>query len=188
MKKIALILAGTMILAALTSCGGSSAKTSIIDLDKLDDYFTVESYKIETDVKEKGIEHMDNAHAIVTLVLKRNKEEMKIKPSDVEYAELEGSTPNTSYYVFRGDCTATVKKMLKIEPGKKETLVMTVGVIDPASSWRSDEENAALRQKHYDALLNNSLLDKITLDISWEENIEDSIKALNALKEMLDED
>lgn len=155
MKKLFLVLfvIATM---GLVSCGSGSGKTSssqaVVTLDDLDDYFIVKSYKLETNVAEKGIEHMADAKGTLTLVLKRNKEEMKLKPSDIKWADLEGGTVETSTKVFGADIEGVVRKLVKLEPGKEETLEIPVKIYDPYNSWRSDEENQKSRQAHYDAL------------------------------------
>ena len=139
---------------AFASCGGGS-KTSYqvpVTLDELDDYFTVKSYKLETNAAEKGLEHLGDAKGTLVLVLKRNKEEMKLKPSDIEYAELEGTTNETSYKVFGADIDGIVRKLIKVEPGKEETLEIPVRIYDPYNQFNSDEDNQRYRQIHYDAL------------------------------------
>ena len=40
-----------------------------VNLDVLDDYFTVKSCKLETNVAEKGLEHIADAKGALTLVL-----------------------------------------------------------------------------------------------------------------------
>jgi len=172
----------------LASCGGSTPSSSIVDIGKLDDYFTVVSYKLETDAKEKGIEHLDDVHGTLVLVIQRNKQEMKFKPSNIEDASITGSTPGTSYYVFRGDATATAKSLLKMAPGKKETVSFVIKGIDPYNKYNSEEENTSNRKQHYEALTKKGLLDKIELDISWDEDVENAIEALKALKGMIDDD
>lgn len=155
MKKLFLLLvaAATMTFA---SCGGGGSSTSSyqaqVTLDELDDYFTVKSYKLQTDVKEKGLEHLSDAKGTLVLVLKRNNEEMKLKPSDIDYAELEGTTVATGYKVFDADIDGIVRKLIKVEPGKEETLEIPIRIIDPYNQFNSDEENQKNRQAHYDAL------------------------------------
>ena len=155
MKKLFLLLvaAATMTFA---SCGGGGSSTSSyqapVTLDELDDYFTVKSYKLETDVAEKGLEHLKDAKGTLVLVLKRNKEEMKLKPSDIKYAEVGGSSNGTSYYVFKADIDGIARKLVKVEPGKEETLEIPVRIIDPYNQFNSEEENLKYRQIHYDAL------------------------------------
>ncbi|MBQ6729168.1 MAG: hypothetical protein IJQ83_03465 [Bacteroidales bacterium] len=153
MKKLFLLLvaAAAMMFA---SCGGGS-KTSYqvpVTLDELDDYFTVKSYKLETNAAEKGLEHLSDAKGMLVLVLKRNKQEMKLKPSDIEYAELEGTTNETAYKVFGADIDGIVRKLIKVEPGKEETLEIPVRIYDPYNQFNSDEDNQRYRQIHYDAL------------------------------------
>lgn len=188
MKKLIPLIAGLCALLALSACGGSKATNATVSLGKLDDYFTVESYKLETDIADKDLLHLDDVKGTLTLVLKRNKEEMKFKPSQVESASITGSVSSTSYYVFRGDCTANAKMLIKMEPGKKETVVFNVHGIDPGRSYKSDEENAHDRQIHYDALSKKGGLEEITLDIDWEEDLNESLQTLKALKEIVDDD
>ena len=155
MKKLFLVLFAIATMG-LVSCGNGDGKSSsdqvIITLDELDDYFTVKSYKLETNVAEKGIEHMADAKGTLTLVLKRNKEEMKLKPSDIKWADLEGGTVETSTKVFGADIEGVVRKLVKLEPGTEETLEIPVKIYDPFNRWNSDEENQKNRQAHYDAL------------------------------------
>ena len=138
------------------SCGGGGSSTSSyqaqVTLDELDDYFTVKSYKLETDVKEKGLEHLSDARGTLVMVLKRNNEEMKLKPSDIDYAELEGTTGATGYKVFDADIDGIVRKLIKVEPGREETIEIPIRIIDPYNQFNSDEENQKYRQAHYDAL------------------------------------
>ena len=84
----------------LVSCGGgdggskSSGKVSVT-LGDFDDYFDVKSYKLETDVAEKGLENLAKAKGTLILVVKRNKTEMKLKPSDILGAEIAGETASS---------------------------------------------------------------------------------------------
>lgn len=177
MKKLFLVLfaIATMGLVSCGSGGGKSSSDQVaITLDELDDYFTVKSYKLETNVVEKGIEHMADAKGTLTLVLKRNKAEMKLKPSDIKYADLGGTTVETSYYVFRADIEGVVRKLVKIEPGSEETLEIPVKIVDPFNSWRSDEENQKSRQAHYDALTGvKGALSEISFDITLKDDDDD---------------
>lgn len=77
---------------------------------------------------------------------------MKLKPSDIDYAFLEGTTSATNYKVFDADVDAVVRKLVKLEPGVEETVEIPIKIIDPSNSWNSEEENLKLRQAHYDAL------------------------------------
>ena len=77
---------------------------------------------------------------------------MKLKPSDIEYAELEGTTNETAYKVFGADIDGIVRKLIKVEPGKEETLEIPVRIYDPYNQFNSDEDNQRYRQIHYDAL------------------------------------
>lgn len=153
------------------SCGGGggtkpSAETPVT-LDELDDYFTVKSYKIESDVTEQGIENLEKAKGTLVLVLKRNKEEMKLKPSDIKYAEVAGATSVTSYKVFRADIDGIARKLVKIEPGTEETIEIPIKIIDPYNQWNSDEENLTKRQAHYDALTGvKGALSEIYFDVT----------------------
>ena len=170
MKKLYLVLFAIVSLV-LASCGNGGGKPSSsqvpVTLDELDDYFTVVSYKLETNVAEKGLEHLADAKGTLTLVLKRNKETMKLKPSDIEYAEVAGSTEGSSYKVFTADIDGIARKLVKLEPGDKETLEIPVRIIDPHHSWDSDEENHKKRQAHYDALTGvKGALSEIYFDVS----------------------
>ena len=155
MKKLYLLLIAVATMVFVSCGGGGGTKPSAetpVTLDELDDYFTVKSYKIESDVKEQGMENLEKAKGTLVLVLKRNKEEMKLKPSDIKYAEVAGSTGVTSYKVFMADIDGIARKLVKIEPGTEETIEIPIKIIDPYNSWKSDEENATNRQAHYDAL------------------------------------
>lgn len=175
MKKLLLLLiaAATM---AFASCGGGS-KTSYqvpVTLDELDDYFTVKSYKLETNAAEKGLEHLSDAKGTLVLVLKRNKEEMKLKPSDIKYAEISGSTNLTSYYIFQADIDGIARKLVKVEPGKEETLEIPVRIIDPYNQFNSEEENQKYRQAHYDALTGvKGALEGISFDVELKDEDDD---------------
>ena len=165
--------------AFATSCGGGSvvkSKQAEVSLDVLDDYFTVKSYAIESDAAEKGLEKLDAVKGTLTIVVERNKEPMKLKPSDVEYADFVGDISSSNYYVFRGDCEAAVKKLVKMEPGTTETLTLGFKGIDPHRSYKSDEENQEARQNAYDALTKRECLDQIKFDIGLTSAAE---KALN---------
>ena len=156
MKKLLLVLLA-IVPMILVSCGGSSSGSKSSDnvsitLGEFDDYFDVKSYKLETNVAEKGLENLEKAKGTLTLVVKRNKEEMKLKPSDVLGAEVAGETAGSNYKVFRADVDGIARKLLKLQPGDEETLEIPIKIFDPFNSWNSDEENLQKRQAHYDAL------------------------------------
>lgn len=154
MKKLFFVLfaVATMGLISCGSGGGKSSSQVPVTLDELDDYFTVMSYKLETNVAEKGLEHLEDAKGTLILELKRNKEAMKLKPSDIKWAEVAGSAEGTSYKIFTADIDGIARKLVKLEPGEKETLEIPVRIIDPYNRFDSDEENQKSRQVHYDAL------------------------------------
>ena len=169
MKRLYLVLfaIATMGLVSCGNGGGKSSSQVPVTLDELDDYFTVKSCKLKTNVAEKGLEHLADAKGTLTLVLKRNKEDMKLKPSDIEWAEVAGSTEGSSYKVFTADIDGIARKLVKLEPGDKETLEIPVRIIDPHNSWNSDEENQKSRQAHYDALTGvKGALSEVYFDIS----------------------
>lgn len=174
MKKLYLVLFA-IVAMGLVSCGGGKSSSQIpVSLDVLDDYFTVKSCKLETNAAEKGLEHLADAKGMLTLVLKRNKEVMKLKPSDIEYAGLEGSTNATSYKVFDADIDGIAKKLVKLEPGAEETLEISVRIIDPYNRFNSDEENQRYRQAHYDALTGvKGALSEVSFYLSLKEEDED---------------
>ena len=171
MRKLYLVLFAIATMG-LASCGNGGGKPSSgqvpVTLDELDDYFTVVSYKLETDVAEKGLEHLADAKGKLTLVLKRNKGAMKLKPSDIEWAEVAGSSADeTGYKLFTADIDGIARKLVKLEPGEKETLEIPVRIIDPYRSWDSDEESQRKRQAHYDALTGvKGALSEIYFDVS----------------------
>ena len=171
MKKLYLVLFA-IVTMGLVSCGSGGGKSSSsqvpVTLDELDDYITVESYKIETNVAEKGLEHLADAKGTLILVLKRNKEAMKLKPSDIKWAEVAGSSADeTGYKLFTADIDGIARKLVKLESGDEETLEIPVRIIDPYKSYRSDEENQKDRQAHYDALTGvKGALSEVYFDIS----------------------
>lgn len=180
MKKMFVVLL-TIAAMGLVSCGNGGDNSSSsqssgskksssqvpITLDELDDYFTVKSYKLETDVAEKGLEYLADAKGTLTLVLKRNKEEMKLRPSDIKWAEVAGITNETSIKVFRADIDGIARKLVKLEPGDEETLEISVKIIDPYNRWNSDEENEKYRQVHYNALTGvKGAMSEIYFDVS----------------------
>jgi hypothetical protein len=171
MKKLYLVLFA-IVTMGLVSCGSGGGKSSSsqvpVTLDELDDYITVESYKIETNVAEKGLEHLADAKGTLILVLKRNKEAMKLKPSDIKWAEVAGSSADeTGYKLFTADIDGIARKLVKLEPGDKETLEIPVRIIDPHNRWDSDEENHKKRQAHYDALTGvKGALSEIYFDVT----------------------
>ena len=77
---------------------------------------------------------------------------MKLKPSDIKWAEIEGSTEISSYKVFGADIDGIARKLVKLEPGTEETIEIPIKIYDPYNMFNSDEENQTLRQAHYDAL------------------------------------
>ena len=182
MKKMFVVLFAVVTMG-LVSCGNggenssssqasgskkSSSSKVPVTLDELDDYFTVKSYKLETDVADKGLEHLADAKGTLTLVLKRNKEEMKLKPSDIEWAEVAGTTNETIFEVFKADIDGIARNLVRLEPGDEETLEISVKIIDPYMEYFStDEENQKRRQAHYDALTGvKGALSEIYFDIS----------------------
>ena len=152
MKKLLFVLFAVATMGLVSCRGGKSSSQIPVSLDVLDDYFDVKSCKLETNAAEKGLEHLSDAKGYLTLVLKRNKEAMKLKPSDIEYAGLEGITNTTSYKVFDAEIDGITRKLVKLEPGAEETLEIPVRIIDPYNRFNSDEENQKYRQAHYDAL------------------------------------
>ena len=92
-RSIFLSVAAFATLFTLASCGGSgakSAKQASVTFGPLDDFYTVKSYKIESDAEEKGVEKLGNVKGTLTIVVKRNAAEMKYKPSDIELASVCG--------------------------------------------------------------------------------------------------
>lgn len=186
------------VVLTMASCGGGSsskssksAKQATVSLDKLDDFFTVKSYILESDAEEKGVEKLGNVKGTLTIVVKRNNDEMTYKPSDIEYAEVGGEISSSSYYVFKGDCDAVIKKMVKMEPGSEETFTIGIRGVDPYNRFNSEEENTTNRQNAYDALTKKGCLDQILFEIEFVEKLSDTEKAVKALKELakdLDDD
>lgn len=188
MKRISLLFSASVLALAMASCGGSqSAHEATFSLGKLDDNFTVKSYKIETNAKEKSVEQVGKIKGTITLVVKRSKDELKYKPSDVDYAYIKGETSASPYLVFNDNCEAVVKKILKMEPGKEETFTIGFSAHDPFMSYKSDEENAEQRQIIYDALTKKGGLDQIFIDVDFEEDVAETVRALKAIKDLADE-
>ena len=182
MKKLFAVLSLAASAVMLISCGGSGSKSSkeaSVTLGVLDDYLTVKFYKIESDAEERGLENLDKVKGTLTIVLKRNKEVIPIKPSEIEDADVMGEISCSSSYVFSGDCEAVVRKIVKMEPEAEETFTIGFRGIDP---W--DKEN---RQAVYDALTKKGSLDQIQFDIEIAEKETEAQKTLRMLKEMAEE-
>lgn len=191
MKRITFFLSLAMMALMLVACGGSgsgSKRKASVTLEALDDYYTVKSYTLESDAKEKGMEKLDNIKGTLTIEVKRNKEEMKLKPSDVVYARICGEVSGMNYYVFKGDCEGVVRKMIKMEPNSSETFTIGFSAIDPFNKFSTDEENAARRQAAYDALTKTGCLDQISFEIELKEDYEKAMKALKSLADDDDDD
>ena len=155
------------VVVAFASCGGKSSKKVQFSLDELDDFFTVKSYTIESNAKEKDPEHLEEISGTLTLVVARNQGDMKYKPSDVEDAEFTGDSSLSDYYLFRGQCTAAIKQILKLNPGDSETMILNFKVSDPYNEYKSAEENQKNRQIKYDALTQKNLIDQVLFDIEF---------------------
>ena len=182
MKKLLLVLLA-IVSIVLVSCGdgsnneGSSSKKSpkkvLVTLHHLDDYFTVKSYELETDVAEKGIDNLKLAKGSITLVLKRNNEEMQLKPSDIKWATIYGSGAGCRYYVFRGEIDGLVKQLVKAEPNTEETYEIPIEIVDPYNEFSSQEENQTEKQAHYDALTGvKGALTQISFDITLQSDFD----------------
>ena len=191
MKRFILLsISAFATLLVLTSCGGSgskSTKQASVTFGPLDDFYTVKSYKIESDAEDKGVEKLDNVKGTLTIVVKRNTTEMKYKPSDIDYARVCGELSGAMYYVFTGDCEAVVRKIVKMEPDTEESFTIGFKGIDPFNKFNNDEENAANRQAAYDAITKKGCLDQISFEIDFVEQESSTEKALNALKDFIDD-
>lgn len=189
MKKLLFLMATATALAAVCSCGGSSPSQAIaVSLDELNDYYTVKSVKFETDAKKKGIEHLNDVKGTLTLKLKRNKTEMKLKASDVDYASVGGDISSTSTYVFIADCDAVVRNMMKMEPDATETFVINISGCDPYNQFSSEEKNQKDRQSHFDALTKDGCLDQICFDIEFKQEYAEMIDSLKDIFDDEDDD
>ena len=187
MKKLFIIISLIALSAGITSCGGSSkSKQALVTLGELDDFFTVKSYSLESDAEQKGVDNLKNVKGTLTLVVKRNKEEMPLKPSDVDYADFGGEIASSAFYVFKGDCDAAIKQMLKMEAGKEETFTLGFVAIDPYDKYNTEEDNKTERQNIFDALTKSGCLDQITFDIEWKKSAKQVLKAL--MKMVADDD
>ena len=153
---------------ALVSCGGGNSSSSKrgpeITLDELDDYYNVKSYKLETNAEVKGKDHLDDVKGTLTLVLKRNKEEMKLKASQIEGAHVNASAKdyNGIKTLFYGDCDGLIKRIVK-ENEKEVTLEIPIRGVDPTISWDSEEKNNEERTAFYNALTKSECLAEINL-------------------------
>lgn len=188
MRKISSIISLVAVATLLVSCGGSKpAKQATVSLGPLDDFFTVKSYTIESDAEEKGLEKLDKVKGTLTVVAKRNETEMKYKPSDIDYARVGGEISSSSYYVFRGDCDAVIRKMVKMEPKSEETFTIGFKGVDPYNQFNSEEYNAANRQNAFDALTKKGCLDQICFEVEFVEDENEAVKALKALKDLAED-
>ncbi len=179
MKKIILFLG---VLLAVVSCKNSPANKANVTLEELDDYFSVESFSLVTNAKEKGLENLESVTGTLTLVVKRNKVEMALKPSDIDWAVVYGETP--SYRVFRGECDAVVRQMLKLDLGTKETFTIGIESTYSDSSWDEEAEKAKKKQDMFTALTSGENMTQIKLSIEKKEDA--STAAINALKDIVE--
>ena len=171
MKKIAFIMLAVVSMA-LVSCGGGGSSSSSkrgpeISLDELDDYYDVKSYKLETNAEEKGMDHLDAVKGTLTLVLKRNKEEMKLKASQIESANVKASPKGYDGFsnLFYGECDGLIKRIVK-ENEKEVTLEIPIKGIDPAKySFDSEEKKEEERTAFYNALTKSECLGEINLNV-----------------------
>ena len=188
MKKALMLFSLAAAIVALASCGGKQTKKVQFSLDELDDFFTVKSYTIESNAKEKDLEHLEEISGTLTLVVVRNEGEMMYKPSDIEDASFTGDSSLSQYYLFGGECKAAVKQLLKLKPGDSETMILNFKVSDPYSEYKSAEENQKNRQIKYDALTQNNLIDQILFDIDTKQEAKEEAKELLELFSSIDDD
>lgn len=148
-----------------------SLKLAEVSLDELDDYFTVKSYTIESDAEEKGVEKLDFVKGTLTIVVERNQDMMRYKPSQIKSASFYGHISTYSLSIFHGDCDAIIRKMVKMEPGSKDIISLSFKVYDPYSLFNSEEKNIYNRQNVFDALTKKGCLDQIlfSIDIASED-------------------
>ena len=197
MKKVLSFLVPVMAITMAVSCGGGStssnsskqasksARQASVSLGDLDDYFTVKSYTIESDAEEKGVENIGKVKGTLTLVIKRNDQEMKYKPSDIDYAIFAGISSSLDDFLFSGDCSAVVRKIVKMEPGSEESFSIGFKCDDPYNQYRNEEVNATARQNAFDAITNKGGLDEIHINVEFKR---EALEALNASYSSSDDD
>jgi hypothetical protein len=183
MKKTVIAICAVLATLFVVSCTSSKKPAVNISLGKLDDYFSVTSFSIETNAKEKGLGNLDQVTGNLILTVMRNQEDISFKPSSIEEADFTGRT--TEHRAFYGDCLAAVRKMVKMEKGAKETFSITFKSEDPCYRSDTDEEKAVARQDVYDALTKQTTLSQIVMEIEIEE---DYLGAIKALKDLIDDD
>ncbi len=168
MKK-ALFTAVAMALAIMTSCGGNGhskgSNEPLVTLDELDDYFDVKSWSFESDAAEQGVENLDKVTGSFTFEVKRNKQKMELKPSDIDEADFGASITGSWYKVVKADCNAIVRKILKIEEGESEVFTIKFVGVDP----KDDNE----RQLFFEAMKDPNKLNEIYLDIELKDEDDD---------------
>ena len=142
-----------------------SPKLAEVSLDELDDYFTVKSYTIESDAEEKGVEKLDYVKGTLTIVIERNQDMMRYKPSQIKSASFYGQMSTLWCNIFYGDCEAVIRKMVKMEPGSNDIISLGFKGIDPYNEFNSEEENINYRQNAFDALTKKGCLDQILFSI-----------------------
>ena len=156
---------------ALVSCGGgdtSSKGKAFVNLKQLDDYYEVKSYSLQTNIEEKGIDRLKDVKGTLTLVLKRNKKEMEIKPAKMWNAVVVGLSDDADMAVFHGDCLKILRDLM-IENEKEATLEIPVEVNNPEEHLFGKDLEAR-KQAFYNALTKEECLSEIQFRIDISED------------------
>lgn len=172
--------AAVIVMAIVTACGGNSRAVSSggnsrvvsspvsldkVDLDDLEDYFSVTAVSIESDAKEKGPNNINGISGKITISLKRNGEKMDITPERLRKAEIEVTIDRTIndkwvYECFiETDCSAAVKSILNTKPNA--TASFTVDFHVKQETDRDEIE----RQAIFDALTKDNGIEEIEFNI-----------------------
>lgn len=171
--------AAVIVMAIVTACGGNSRSVSSggnsrvvsslvsldkVDLDDLEDYFSVTAVSIESDAKEKGPNNINGISGKITFSLKRNGEKMDITPERLRKAEIEVKIDRTinDKWVYERfietDCSAAVKSILNTKPNA--TVSFTVDFhVKQETDWDEIE-----RQAIFDALTKDNGIEKIKVN------------------------
>ena len=112
------------------------------------------------------MDHLDAVKGTLTLVLKRNKEEMKLKASQIESADVKASPKGYDGFknLFYGECDGLIKRIVK-ENEKEVTLEIPIRGFDPTISWDSEEKKNEERTAFYNALTKSECLGEINLNV-----------------------
>ena len=172
--------AAVIVMAIVTACGGNSnsgnkakennSKAVLVDnsatikIDrKLRDCITITSYKIESNVREKGIENINETSGKITFVVNRNNKELKIDSDDIQCKLLKVYIDRTidSTHVYekfiKVSCASMVREIVKMKPGSKAEVSVDFQV-------KANHRNTLEAQCLFDALTKKGCIDEIYLD------------------------